>query len=79
MTKKEILKDLINQNNQLLNKYISSNDTKNIEKHTAIKDILNQNDAFNKIDSVVAINILVDILDSTNEAIKAYKVLVMSD
>ena len=79
MEKETIINSLQKQNNSILNKYISSADTQNIEKHTAIKNILEQKNAFDKIDCATALNILIDILQDKNKALETYKALLLND
>lgn len=79
MEKEKIIEFLQQKNDDILKKYISVADNKNIEKHTAIKNILKQKNAFDKIDCAVALNILIDILQDKNQALETYKNLLFND
>ena len=79
MTKLEIVNMLKDKNKQLLNQYVKDGDSVNIQKHTVILRILSQKNAINKIDGMIAINIINDIIQDKDKALRIYKEYMLAD
>ena len=79
MKKQEIIDMLKEKNQLLLDHFIYEDDAQNIKKHTAISEILKQKNGLDKVDGVIAINIMISILKNKELALKTYKDYMLAD
>lgn len=70
--KNEIINNLKKQCTKLYDKYNKKGDKSKIKLYSTISNILNSENAFDKIDAEVALNILLDLGMSQKNAYKVY-------
>lgn len=78
MCNEKILSELKLKCEEFLRIYNSQQDTKKIEIYSSIKQILNTENVFEKLDAEVALNILYDLVQSKTKA-KALYVKILSN
>lgn len=71
-----MIEKLIIKNQKLIDEYSLTGNMKLLKKHMIIKTLLSDKDCFNKIQMTDAINILIDIGYSQEEALSEYKNLI---
>lgn len=71
-----MIEKLIIKNQKLIDEYSLTGNMKLLKKHMIIKTLLSNKDCFNKIQMTDAINILIDIGYSQEEALSEYKNLI---
>lgn len=71
-----MIEKLIIKNQKLIDEYSLTGNIKLLKKHMIIKTLLSDKDCFNKIQMTDAINILIDIGYSQEEALSEYKNLI---
>ena len=79
MANQKVLNELIAMNNNLIHQYSAENDVHQIEKHKIIASILNDKNAFDKMDIAVALNIIADIIQNETYAFDVYKNLILTN
>lgn len=79
MANKILMNELIKINNDLIIGYKNAHDLANLEKHQMISKILNEPNAFDKIDIAVALNIIIDITKDEKDAFSIYKNIMLTN
>lgn len=79
MANKILMNELIKINNDLIIAYKNAHDLVNLEKHQMISKILNEPNAFDKIDIAVALNIIIDITKDEKDAFSIYKNIMLTN
>lgn len=79
MANKKILNELIQINNQIINKCQQENNSQKLETHQLIASIIEEKNAFEKMDIEIALNIIVDILGDEKNAFDVYKRLMLTN
>lgn len=74
--KQKIMDDLKTKCSAFKNYYAEKNNASKLNIYTQIESILNTENAFDKIDSVVAINIINDLVNNKTKAKQIYLTLI---
>ena len=78
MCKEKIISKLKQKCDELLEEFTSKNDDKKIKIYSSIKQILDTENAFEKLDAEVAVNLIYDLVQNKTKAKSIYIKLLSS-